>query len=263
MHVAQHPTGHFEFALGRALHHVVQGGEGFAKKIRKRFALGGQAAKHKVAVNLNRPHAGHALRGLGAFKPILRVAAVERDAEQGPIKFECPCVIGAAEKFTGVAVLSACNLHALVGAAVVQHRNAAIGLAHHHNGLITHGGAVVVTGLGYLAGVAHIHPGVCENGLHFQRKHIRVDEDVAVHLALAHPMLHIGGRSVDGHVLLSRLVQVQACAAKVLRKALPWSSAKAASRKARNCSALKRAPCLATSSNNWSWWWWPRAWVSL
>ena len=254
MHVAQHPARHFQFAFRRAFHHVVQGGEGFAKEVRKRLALGGQAAKHKIAINLDRPHAGHALRCLGTFKPILGITAVEWDTQQGTIELEGPSVIGAAEKFTGIAVLSARDLHTLVGAAVVQYRNAAIGLAHHHHGLITHRGAVVVTGLGYLAGMAHIHPGVRENGLHFQRKHIRVGEDVAVYLALAHPVAHVGGRIVDGHVMLSRQVQVQACAAKVLRKALPWSSAKAASRKARNWSALTRAPCWVTSANNWSWW---------
>jgi hypothetical protein len=103
-------------------------------------------------------------------------------------------VIGAAKKFTRVALLTTGHLDAFVGAAVVQNADAAIPLAHHHHRLVTHGGGDIVARLRYLAAMADKHPGVAEHGLHLQRKHIGIDEGVAVHLTTAHPTAGVGGR---------------------------------------------------------------------
>ena len=199
VHVAQHPTGHFQLAFGGSIDHVVYGREGVAEKIGERFALPRQTAKHKVAVHLHRAHRGHAQRRLGALQATECVATFQGYGQHSPIQLVGPGVIRTAEKFARVAVLAARDFDALVRAAVVQDTDTAIPLAHHDHGLVTHGGGDIVARLRYLAAMAHKHPGVAEHGLHLQRKHIGIDEGVAMHLTAAQPRAGVDGGWGVGH----------------------------------------------------------------
>lgn len=69
-----------------------------------------------------------------------------------------------------------------VRAAVVQHVNRAVGMAHHQYRPGGQACGEVVAGLGHLARMAHIQPRTRPQALHFQREDRGVHVDVAVDL---------------------------------------------------------------------------------
>ncbi|MPM82893.1 hypothetical protein SDC9_129955 [bioreactor metagenome] len=95
-------------------------------------------------------------------------------------------MVGAAEKLARAAAAIGRHLHSLVRAAVVQHLDALVGVAHHDHWLVSHGGREIVPRLGHLAGVADVDPGVGEQLLHLQRKDLGMDVAVLVHFGVAH-----------------------------------------------------------------------------
>jgi len=111
-----------------------------------------------------------------------RVAAFKRQCEKRSIQLEVPRMVGAAQEPARVAVRLVEHHHALVRAAVVQHADAGIGLADHDHRLIAHGGGEKIPGLGYLAGVAHVDPGVGKEVFHFKLEDLFVYEEITMHL---------------------------------------------------------------------------------
>jgi hypothetical protein len=68
-----------------------------------------------------------------------------------------------------------------MGAAVEQHVDGTVAVAHHDHGLAAELGGDVVAGLPHLAGMANIKPGAAEDALHFKLEDFGIGVDVAVH----------------------------------------------------------------------------------
>jgi len=200
VHVAQHAARDFQAAFRRPVHHVVQRGQRVAEEFLERLALGIQAAEHKAAMVAHVLDGGHALAGFAVFQAGVFVALFQRDRQQAAVGLEGPGVIRAAEELARVAAGLACHHGAFVRAAVVQHANRLVAVAHHHHGLVAHSRGHVVAGIRNLAVVADEDPGVGIQALHFQVEQFLVDEEVLVHLGVAQQRTDgVGIVAVFGH----------------------------------------------------------------
>ena len=168
VHVTQHTTGNLQPAFGRTVDHVVDGRQRVTKILHEADTSRAEPTKHKIAINLNRLHWGHALARFAAVKAGIFVALFQRHGQQLTVSLEGPGVVGAAEELAGIATDFSGHLDALVWTTVVQHLDAAIGLTYHDHGLGTYRRCDVVASLGHLAGMSNIDPGVDEQLTHLQ-----------------------------------------------------------------------------------------------
>ncbi len=95
-------------------------------------------------------------------------------------------MVGATEELARVATGLARHLHTFVRAAVVEHADAVIGMAHHDDRFSTDRRGVEVAFIGHLAGMANVDPGIDEQLLHLQFKQLLVDVQILVDLGLAY-----------------------------------------------------------------------------
>ena len=102
-------------------------------------------------------------------------------------------MVRTAEEFAGVAAGIDGDARALMRAAVVEHTHDAVAVADHKHRLPADRRAVVIAGIGNLAVVADIDPGIGEQVLHFEIEHLPVDVDVAVDFGLPHEVMNRRG----------------------------------------------------------------------
>ncbi|MNE41240.1 hypothetical protein D3C80_1353000 [compost metagenome] len=158
VHVSQHAAGHFEFAFGGAIAHVVDGGKRLAEELLEVRSLVIQPRENEAPVV---PHMRHPRQSPGPVALLetgVLVALAQRDRQQFAIGLEGPRVVGTAEEFADVAAAIADDLRSLVGAAIHHHVNLAIRVSHHDHGLCREGGGEVVARVGHLAGMADVQP---------------------------------------------------------------------------------------------------------
>ena len=190
VHVTQHAAGNFELPDRRAVDHVVEARQAVAEEFLEPEPRIVEFGKHETAVIVHMPHRGQALAGVALLEAGILIALAQRDREQRPVGLEAPRVIRTAKELAGVAAGLRGDARALVRAAVVQHLHAAVGVAHHQHRLEADSGAEIVARVRHLAVVADIDPGVAEHMFHFEREHLLIDIDVAMHLGLAHEGLY-------------------------------------------------------------------------
>ena len=90
-------------------------------------------------------------------------------------------MIGTHKPRTRVATVGAAQLHAPVWAAVVEHPDRLVSVAHHHHGLAANVQRVVVAHRLDLGLVATVDPGFFKHVFHFQVKQGLVGVHAAVH----------------------------------------------------------------------------------
>src|SRR5690606_21386813 len=276
VHVAQHPAGHLELALGRAIDHVVERAERFAEEFLEALALGAEAAEYEAAVVVNVLDLRHALRGLGLLEDFRVIAALQGQRQQGAVGLEGPGVVRAAKELAGVAAGVVDHHDALVGTAVVQHAHRVVVVPHHDHGLVAHRGGEVVARIGHLAGVADIDPGVGEQVLHLELEDFFADEEIFMDLGGPHQCLYGFGVVAIAHDSLvenngrARPGRGQGYAASfsswasMVSSFVPLSSASAASRSSRRRWAASGRPRRSAAAAMRRWYLLsPRSWVSL
>src|SRR5262249_35807276 len=99
-----------------------------------------------------------------------------RHGHQPAIQIEGPAVVEAGEA-VGMTAALVDHLGTAMAAAVEQHADAAVTLAHHDDGLTPELGGVGVAGVGDLALMADIEPGPAEQTLHLELEDLRVGVD--------------------------------------------------------------------------------------
>ena len=140
----------------------------------------------EAAIVLHVAHGRDALDRMALLKTGVLVAFAQRDGEQRAVGLERPGVVGAAEELAGIAAGVDGDARALVRTAVIEDVHHPVGVAHHQHRLLADRGAVVVAGIGHLAVMADIDPGVGEQVLHLQVEDLLVDINVAMDLGLPH-----------------------------------------------------------------------------
>ena len=182
VYVAKAAASDLQLAFGRAVGHVVYGAERLAKVVLKALPHVMDLHENKATVDAHVLDGHQALRAFAGRKIRAHIAVFHRDGQQRAIGLVGPGVVGATEELAGVAASLADQARALVGAAVHHDAHAVVGVAHHDQRAPGDGHGQVVAGLGNLAVVARVVPGVGKKVLLFQREDVGVDVQVAVHL---------------------------------------------------------------------------------
>ena len=112
---------------------------------------------------------------------------------------ECPTVIGADQR-AGMAAFLEADLHAAMGAAIVEHVELAISVAGNNALARAHAAADPVAGLGDLAFMADKYPDPAEDAIHFKIENIRVRIDPPMHPRRLHQFFN----AVHIHIRQSR-----------------------------------------------------------
>ena len=166
-----------------------------------------ELGEQEAAVLAQIRHDDQALAGLAFAHRGAVVALLHRRVEQRAVGAEGPGVVRAAEELAGVAAGLRHQPRALVRAAVHQHLDAAVRLAHDDQRPAADLHRQVVTGLRNLAAVADVVPGVGEEVLLLQAEDLLAEVQVAVHAVGLHQRLDLrlqvlGGAGVAVHRML-------------------------------------------------------------
>ena len=141
-----------------------------------------QLGKDEAAVVVHVASRIHAIGGVTVVQSCFIIALAQRNLTQRAIGAKRPGVVRAAKELSGVAAGLPGDARAFVRAAVVQNLHGVVGVAHHQDRLGADCGAEIVARIRDLAVVADINPGVGEQVLHLEVKHLLVDVDVAMDL---------------------------------------------------------------------------------
>jgi len=137
---------------------------------------------------------------MALLEPGVLVALAERDREQRAVGAEAPGVIGTAEEFSGIAAGFRGDACAFVRTAVVEDLHRVVAVTHHEHRLRADRGAEIIAGIGDLAVVADIDPGIGEQVLHLELEHFVVDIDVAVDFGVPDQAANsFGIPAISGH----------------------------------------------------------------
>ena len=180
-HVAQARRRRCAGALRRAVDHVV---DRSAARRRSTSSNAGPAVDSltntKSRYTATWRSARHAAARLARFEARALVAGLQRHAHRRAVELVRPRVVRAAEVAADVAARLADEPRALVRAAVEQHADRAVGLAHHHQRAAGDLDRQVVAGFRHLARVAEVAPGVREEVLLLEREQRVAEVEVAV-----------------------------------------------------------------------------------
>ncbi len=135
----------------------------------------------EVAVHRHVAQRRHAAPRLAGLQPGTFVAGLQRHAHRRAVELVGPGVVRAAEVAAGVAGGVGDELRALVRAAVEEHADGAVGLAHHQQRPAGDVLREVVAGVRHLARVAEVVPGVGEEVAPLEGVDLGAEVDVAVH----------------------------------------------------------------------------------
>ena len=170
-----------DLAHRRAVAHVVERDLGLAEELQQRRAVGRQAGEHEAAIAVDPRRALQVAVGVALVHARALVALGQRDRADLAVEVVAPRVVAADERVAGVALQVAHQLHAAVRAAVVQHVNAAVGVAHHHHRLAADVHRDVVAGVRDLRLVAAVDPHTLEDALHLAVEDLLVGVHALVH----------------------------------------------------------------------------------
>jgi hypothetical protein len=171
---------HLHLADRRAVAHVVECDLRVAEELGERRALGRQAREHEAPVAVDPCRGLHAAVGVVGREPRAVVALHQRDRAHAPVEVEGPRVVRADERLPGVALLVAAELDAAVRAAVVEHADRAVLVAHHHHRLAADLQGPVVADVRHLRRVAAVDPGLLPDVRHLELEEGGVGVDAAV-----------------------------------------------------------------------------------
>jgi hypothetical protein len=180
-HVADHAAGGLQALAGRAGDHVVEPAQRFAEVLVERGSLRARAHEDEVTVHVLAARRGKAARCRAFGEGRSRVLGPHGNALQAPIGAVGPGVVRAAQQPPRVARFGGHQLRALVGAAVVEDADCALGVAQHHQRQAKQVERDVVAGMRQLARVRDEGPGAREKAralaLEDGRRHVGIAVD--------------------------------------------------------------------------------------
>ena len=191
--VAQRRALDHQLSLRRAVDHVVDRRQALPEELLEALPALVQLDEDEVAVDVEVGDRAQTAGGFSVVQSGILVTLLERDRQQLAVGPERPGVIGAAKELAGVAALLRGDARALVRTAVVENVNRSVAMAHHQKRLVTDRRRDIVAGLGKLAGVTHVDPGLCEEMAHLQVEDLGVYIDVPVHLGVSYQRTKGGG----------------------------------------------------------------------
>ncbi|MNV57649.1 hypothetical protein D3C71_1499920 [compost metagenome] len=191
--VANHAAGHHQASAGRAVGHVVQPLQCIAEVGREIDALRVQSHEDEIPVHGHRADTRQALSGLTLRHLRAGVLLAQRNAQRAAVQSVAPCVVGALQHLARVAAGVGIQFRALVGAAVVEDVDGAIGLAHHQQWAPRKVHGDVVARERDLTAMRDEVPGGREKAALLLFEHCRGNVGVAVHAVCLHQVGEWGG----------------------------------------------------------------------
>ncbi len=159
-----------DLALGRAVAHVVERDARVAQEFVERRSIRGKAREDEAAVGIDPRGMLHVGVGIVRAEPRSLIALGQREAFERPIGVELPGVIGAGEGLVDMAVAIAADHRAAMRAAVIEHMDLAVAVAHHHHRLAADLDGVIVARLRHLRFMPAIDPDLVEDVVHLHRE---------------------------------------------------------------------------------------------
>ena len=183
-------------AVGRAVHHVVEGLRHGAEEILEAHAVRRQAGEDEAAIDRHARHRQHRKARIGGIE-IAGIAVQERRRFEPAVGAVGPAVIAAAE-LARMTRLGGHHHGAAMGALVVQHADGAVVVPHHEERPEPDPRREEVARLRHLALVPDIDPGAAENALHLEREDLGIGVERAMHPAGPEALAQACGFDVHG-----------------------------------------------------------------
>ena len=188
---AEHAARDLDLAGRRTVAEIVDGGLDAAEEGLQVRPVLGEACEDEAAIaRLPRQPAHGELRVLHVEAGAV-VAVADGHRVQRAVAAVAPAVERAAQELARVAVRERDQLRALVGAAIEQHVDRAVGVADHEHRLPPDQRLVIVAGVRHLARVPDIDPGAAEDALHLEVEDGGVGVDRPMHPVRLHQLRHV------------------------------------------------------------------------
>ena len=179
--VLEHAARDLDFAVRRAVDHVVERGRHVAEKVFEARSVGGLACEDKAAITFDSRYGHHGgLRITGV--EVLRIAVLQRHCFEPAVEMIGPAVVAALE-FAGIAAVVGDYERSAMGALIVDNADFAFGVAHQYDRFPADEGTKIIAGVFYLAFVTDIDPGDAKYPLQLEFEDRRVGIDLPMHPA--------------------------------------------------------------------------------